>query len=81
MPFFRPYEAPQPAPDAERTPEIIEAEMKALETAMEALVLVTLKFVCDSIINFQAKAFRPLLSLSIGVPAGCPSRSSGSSHR
>ncbi|EZA57011.1 Axonemal 84 kDa protein [Ooceraea biroi] len=43
VPFARPYKAPPPAPDSERTPEVIEAEMKALETAMEALVLVTLK--------------------------------------
>ncbi|KAG7201519.1 hypothetical protein KM043_004271 [Ampulex compressa] len=43
VPFFRPYKAPPPAPDSERTPEVIEAEMKALETAMEALALVTLK--------------------------------------
>ncbi|XP_020291113.1 axonemal 84 kDa protein-like [Pseudomyrmex gracilis] len=43
VPFHRPYKAPPPAPDNERTPEIIEAEMKALEAAMEELVLVTLK--------------------------------------
>ncbi|XP_070164199.1 dynein axonemal intermediate chain 7 isoform X4 [Polyergus mexicanus] len=43
VPFCKPYKAPPPAPDSERTPEVIEAEMKALETAMEALVLVTLK--------------------------------------
>ncbi|XP_054006510.1 dynein axonemal intermediate chain 7-like [Hylaeus anthracinus] len=41
--FSRPYVPPQPAPDSERTPEVIEAEMKALETAMEALVLITLE--------------------------------------
>jgi len=45
VPFCKPYKAPPPAPDSERTPEVIEAEMKALETAMEALVLVTLKYV------------------------------------
>lgn len=43
--FSRPYKAPPPAPDSERTPEVIEAEMKALEAAMEALALVTLKWV------------------------------------
>ncbi|XP_034947432.1 axonemal 84 kDa protein-like isoform X2 [Chelonus insularis] len=41
--FSRPYKAPPPAPDSERTPEVIEAEIKALEAAMELLVLVTLK--------------------------------------
>ncbi|XP_011313857.1 axonemal 84 kDa protein-like isoform X2 [Fopius arisanus] len=41
--FSRPYKAPPPAPDAERTPEIIEAEIKALEAAMEKLVLITLQ--------------------------------------
>ncbi|XP_076630391.1 dynein axonemal intermediate chain 7 [Colletes latitarsis] len=41
--FSRPYVPPQPAPDSERTPEVIEAEIKALETAMEALVLITLE--------------------------------------
>nr|XP_034173014.1 LOW QUALITY PROTEIN: axonemal 84 kDa protein-like [Osmia lignaria] len=41
--FSRRYETPQPAPDSERTPEVIEAEMKALEAAMEALVLITLR--------------------------------------
>ncbi|XP_076280139.1 dynein axonemal intermediate chain 7 [Lasioglossum baleicum] len=39
--FSRRYEPPQPAPDSERTPEVIEAEMKALETAMESLLLIT----------------------------------------
>lgn len=43
--FSRRYVAPQPAPDAERTPEVIEAEIKALETAMEALALITLELV------------------------------------
>ncbi|XP_015116038.1 axonemal 84 kDa protein [Diachasma alloeum] len=43
VPFSRPYKAPPPAPDAERTPEIIEAEIKALEAAMEKLVLITLQ--------------------------------------
>ncbi|XP_044014510.1 dynein axonemal intermediate chain 7-like isoform X1 [Aphidius gifuensis] len=43
VPFSRPYKAPPPAPDNERTPEIIEAEIKALEAAMEALILVTLE--------------------------------------
>ncbi|XP_011499265.1 PREDICTED: axonemal 84 kDa protein [Ceratosolen solmsi marchali] len=41
--FSRPYKAPPTAPESERTPEIIEAEMKALEASMEALILVTLK--------------------------------------
>lgn len=41
--FSRHYEAPPPAPDSERTPEVIEAEIKALEAAMEQLILVTLK--------------------------------------
>ncbi|XP_072751665.1 LOW QUALITY PROTEIN: dynein axonemal intermediate chain 7 [Anoplolepis gracilipes] len=52
VPFYKPYKAPPPAPDSERTPEVIEAEMKALETAMEALVLVTLKLP-SSIIWFE----------------------------
>ncbi|KAG5327383.1 AXP83 protein, partial [Pseudoatta argentina] len=43
VPFYKPYKAPPPAPESERTPEVIEAEMKALEAAMEALVLITLK--------------------------------------
>lgn len=41
--FFRPYKAPPSTPDAERTPEVIEAEIKALEAAMELLIFVTLK--------------------------------------
>ena len=45
VPFSKPYKAPPPAPETERTPELIEAEMKALEAAMEALVLVTLELV------------------------------------
>ena len=45
VPFYKPYKAPPPAPDSERTPEVIEAEMKALETAMEELALVTLKYI------------------------------------
>ncbi|KAL0103229.1 hypothetical protein PUN28_017511 [Cardiocondyla obscurior] len=52
VPFYKPYKAPPPAPDSERTPEVIEAEMKALETAMEALALVTLKLP-SSIIWFE----------------------------
>ncbi|XP_011255045.2 axonemal 84 kDa protein [Camponotus floridanus] len=52
VPFCKPYKAPPPAPDSERTPEVIEAEMKALETAMEELVLVTLKLP-SSIIWFE----------------------------
>ncbi|XP_077263011.1 dynein axonemal intermediate chain 7 homolog [Temnothorax americanus] len=52
VPFFKPYKAPPPAPDSERTPEVIEAEMKALEAAMEALALVTLKLP-SSIIWFE----------------------------
>ncbi|XP_067206119.1 dynein axonemal intermediate chain 7 homolog isoform X2 [Linepithema humile] len=43
VPFSKPYKAPPPAPDSERTPEVIEAEIKALEAAMEKLTLVTLK--------------------------------------
>ncbi|XP_014207344.1 protein CASC1 [Copidosoma floridanum] len=50
--FWRPYKAPPPAPDAERTPEVIEAEIKALEAAMELLVLVTLKLP-SSVIWFE----------------------------
>jgi hypothetical protein len=42
--FSRPYKAPPTAPESERTPEVIEAEMKALEASMEALALVTLKY-------------------------------------
>ncbi|XP_011635025.1 axonemal 84 kDa protein-like [Pogonomyrmex barbatus] len=52
VPFCKPYKAPPPAPDSERTPEVIEAEMKALEAAMEALALVTLKLP-SSIIWFE----------------------------
>ncbi|XP_028046208.1 axonemal 84 kDa protein [Monomorium pharaonis] len=52
VPFYKPYKAPPPAPDSERTPEIIEAEIKALEAAMEALALVTLKLP-SSIIWFE----------------------------
>ncbi|KYN06166.1 Axonemal 84 kDa protein [Cyphomyrmex costatus] len=52
VPFYKPYKAPPPAPDSERTPEVIEAEMKALEAAMEALALVTLKLP-SSIIWFE----------------------------
>ncbi|XP_006623978.1 axonemal 84 kDa protein-like isoform X2 [Apis dorsata] len=43
VPFYKPYETPRSDPDSERTPEIIEAEMKALEVAMDALILLTLK--------------------------------------
>ncbi|XP_076178023.1 dynein axonemal intermediate chain 7 isoform X2 [Ptiloglossa arizonensis] len=50
--FSRRYVAPQPAPDAERTPEVIEAEIKALETAMEALALITLELP-DSVFWFE----------------------------
>ncbi|OXU23252.1 hypothetical protein TSAR_012797 [Trichomalopsis sarcophagae] len=50
--FWRPYKAPPPAPDSERTPEVIEAEMKALEAAMEALALVTLKLP-DTVMWFE----------------------------
>ncbi|KOC68038.1 Cancer susceptibility candidate protein 1 like protein [Habropoda laboriosa] len=52
VPFYRSYETPQQPEDSERTPEVIEAEMKALELAMEALVLVTLKLP-DSIFWFE----------------------------
>lgn len=52
VPFFKPYKAPPPALDSERTPEVIEAEMKALEAAMEELALVTLKLP-SSIIWFE----------------------------
>ncbi|KAL6443267.1 hypothetical protein ACFW04_002876 [Cataglyphis niger] len=52
VPFCKPYKAPPPAPDSERTPEVIEAEMKALEAAMEALVLITFKLP-TSIIWFE----------------------------
>ncbi|XP_016771956.1 protein CASC1 isoform X2 [Apis mellifera] len=52
MSFYKPYETPQSDPDSERTPEIIEAEMKALEEAMDALVLLTLKLP-DSIFWFE----------------------------
>uniref|UniRef100_A0ABD2WT88 IC97/Casc1 N-terminal domain-containing protein n=1 Tax=Trichogramma kaykai TaxID=54128 RepID=A0ABD2WT88_9HYME len=50
--FWRPYKAPPPAPDHERTPEVIEAEIKALEAAMELLVLVTIKLP-DSVLWFE----------------------------
>ncbi|XP_026669128.1 protein CASC1-like [Ceratina calcarata] len=52
VPFVRTYETPQPAPDAERTPEVIEAEMKALEQAMDALVLINLKLP-ESVLWFE----------------------------
>ncbi|OAD52157.1 Axonemal 84 kDa protein [Eufriesea mexicana] len=52
VPFLRTYETPESAPDSERTPEIIEAEMKALEQAMDALVLLTLELP-DSILWFE----------------------------
>ncbi|KAI4476007.1 hypothetical protein M0804_013932 [Polistes exclamans] len=52
VPFYKPYKAPPPAPGSERTPEIIENEMKALETAMEALALVTLKLP-DTVLWFE----------------------------
>lgn len=44
VPYSKFYKAPPPAPESERTPEVIEAEIKALEAAMEKLVLVTLKY-------------------------------------
>ncbi|XP_060821930.1 dynein axonemal intermediate chain 7 homolog isoform X1 [Bombus pascuorum] len=43
VPFLRSYETPKAPLESERTPEVIEAEMKALELAMDALVLLTLK--------------------------------------
>lgn len=52
MSFYKPYETPQSDPDSERTPEIIEAEMKALEEAMDALVLLTLKSVCANFLFY-----------------------------
>ncbi|XP_043500207.1 dynein axonemal intermediate chain 7 homolog isoform X4 [Polistes fuscatus] len=52
VPFYKPYKAPPPAPASERTPEIIENEMRALETAMEALALVTLKLP-DTVLWFE----------------------------
>ncbi|XP_043285673.1 dynein axonemal intermediate chain 7 homolog [Venturia canescens] len=52
VPFSKPYKAPPPAPDSERTPEVIEAEMKALEAAMEALALITLKLP-DTVLWFE----------------------------
>ncbi|XP_046821692.1 dynein axonemal intermediate chain 7 homolog [Vespa crabro] len=52
VPFYKPYKAPPPVPPTERTPEVIENEMKALETAMEALVLVTLKLP-DTVLWFE----------------------------
>ncbi|XP_043481152.1 dynein axonemal intermediate chain 7-like isoform X2 [Leptopilina heterotoma] len=52
VPFSKPYIAPPSAPESERTPEVIEAEMKALEAAMEALALVTLKLP-DSVLWFE----------------------------
>ncbi|CAL7946735.1 unnamed protein product [Xylocopa violacea] len=52
VPFSRSYETPRSAPDSERTPEVIEAEMKALEQAMDALVLLTLKLP-DSVLWFE----------------------------
>ncbi|XP_051167349.1 dynein axonemal intermediate chain 7-like isoform X2 [Leptopilina boulardi] len=52
VPFSKPYKAPPSAPESERTPEVIEAEMKALEAAMEALALITLKLP-DSVLWFE----------------------------
>ncbi|XP_015512196.1 dynein axonemal intermediate chain 7-like isoform X1 [Neodiprion lecontei] len=53
VPFMKPYDPPPPAAqDAERPPEVIEAEMKALEEAMEALALVTLK-IPDTVLWFE----------------------------
>lgn len=52
MPFYKPYETPRSDPDSERTPEIIEAEMKALEVAMDALILLTLKLVCANFLSY-----------------------------
>ncbi|XP_076391872.1 dynein axonemal intermediate chain 7 isoform X1 [Megachile rotundata] len=50
--FSRRYVTPEPVPESERTPEAIEAEMKALELAMEALVLITLRLP-DTIFWFE----------------------------
>ncbi|XP_031839477.1 dynein axonemal intermediate chain 7 isoform X5 [Nomia melanderi] len=50
--FCRSYEPPQPPPDSERTPEVIEAEMKALEVAMESLLLISLQLP-DSVFWFE----------------------------
>ncbi|XP_048504698.1 dynein axonemal intermediate chain 7 homolog isoform X2 [Athalia rosae] len=53
VPFMKPYDPlPPAAQDAERPPEIIEAEMKALEEAMEALALITLK-IPDTVLWFE----------------------------
>ncbi|XP_024936813.1 protein CASC1 isoform X2 [Cephus cinctus] len=52
VPFSKPYKAPPPAKDSERSPEVIEEEMKALEAAMEALALVTLKLP-ESVLWFE----------------------------
>ena len=57
MPFLRSYETPQPAPDSERTPEVIEAEMRALELAMDALILLTLKSVCQFSFLYEQLSF------------------------
>ncbi|XP_003393502.2 dynein axonemal intermediate chain 7 homolog isoform X1 [Bombus terrestris] len=50
--FLRSYETPKAPLESERTPEVIEAEMKALELAMDALVLLTLKLP-DSVFWFE----------------------------
>ncbi|XP_050584489.1 dynein axonemal intermediate chain 7 homolog isoform X1 [Bombus affinis] len=52
VPFLRSYETPKAPLESERTPEVIEAEMKALELAMDALVLLTLKLP-DSVFWFE----------------------------
>lgn len=45
-PYTKLYEPPPPTPlDIERTPEVIEVEMKALEEALDQLILITLKYV------------------------------------
>lgn len=59
VPFLRSYETPKAPLESERTPEVIEAEMKALELAMDALVLLTLKsvYINTSILFFTIFTF------------------------
>lgn len=64
VPFYKPYKAPPPIPATERTPEVIENEMKALETAMEALVLVTLKYASYRIVKIVARTNRRIFSFN-----------------
>lgn len=90
MPFYKPYETPQSDPDSERTPEIIEAEMKALEEAMDALVLLTLKSVSTNFLFYtflltQSYSKNLLIEIVVDIClvllTDCPTRFSGLNHQ